>query len=344
MHTSTSPRARRFNYLSDVRFEREGLRVRQSESVIPLDRAFFRSAVSIAKLDAYFLFQKTGRALRGKPSNGSIAFYPEQPARWYNIYSVVQFAGLRIVSDLDEADHIFIFDDATYSDAGAALAPHHAAKAINLHASDISKHHVERIFAEVFGYDLAIDPRRHTGPAIRKSQTNGAHDGVTIECPIPDEAYAPDYSYQRLIDSTFSGETSEDLRFAYAFGEIVTVFHKHKPLDDRFGTTYLSVDVRQADDVFSEQERKLLIRFCQRMGLDFGAVDAMRDKHDGRLYVVDVNKTCMPVLSLPLTVQVETFRRIGDAFASGLSRRSAAEQSYQLNHEHAAVQPATAQR
>ena len=41
------------------------------------------------------------------------------------------------------------------------------------------------------------------------------------------------------------------------------------------------------------------------MNLDFGAIDVMRDKNDERIYIVDVNKTCMPVLCLSLRQQID---------------------------------------
>jgi glutathione synthase/RimK-type ligase-like ATP-grasp enzyme len=122
-----------------------------------------------------------------------------------------------------------------------------------------------------------------------------------------------------LVDSTFTGKTSEDLRVAFALGEIALVYHKHKPLDDRFGTHYLSVDVMAAEDVFSPAEINLIIKFCDAMGLDFGAIDVMRDKHDGRIYIVDVNKTCMPVLSLTLAEQIKSQQKIADSLLRGLA-------------------------
>ena len=44
----------------------------------------------------------------------------------------------------------------------------------------------------------------------------------------------------------------------------------------------------------------------------------MRDKNNGRIYIVDVNKTCMPVLSLSLNKQIECQQKIADALVRGL--------------------------
>ena len=56
------------------------------------------------------------------------------------------------------------------------------------------------------------------------------------------------------------------------------------------------------------------------MNLDFGSIDVMRDKHDGRIYIVDVNKTCMPVLCLSLKTQIKSQKKIAEALTAGLSR------------------------
>jgi hypothetical protein len=71
--------------------------------------------------------------------------------------------------------------------------------------------------------------------------------------------------------------------------------------------------VRIADDVFSRQEQRQIASFCREIGLDFGCIDVMRDVTDGRIYIVDVNKTCMPVLSLSFKAQLRALRLMGGA-------------------------------
>ena len=315
---SSSGLKRSVESLSDLRLSSKGLYVGRTDTHIRLDGSFFRSLSAGLFLYLNVHRTKLGRCLSGKKPNGKIAFHPQPVSPWYNAWTVSQLAGYKIVSDPDAADHIFVFEDeTTHPQAALPISARHK-PTINHRANDISKDRVARIFQDVFGYDLAIDPLNYQGRAVQKSQVNGAHDGVEIQCPIPECDVLPGHAYQKLIDSTYDGKTSEDLRFVYVFGEIPIVFKKKKPLDDRFGTTYLHVDCLEAEDAFSQEEISLLAKFCERMGLDFGAVDAMRDKHDGRVYVVDVNKTCMPVLSLTLSEQMMSYRRIAEAFYRGL--------------------------
>ena len=48
----------------------------------------------------------------------------------------------------------------------------------------------------------------------------------------------------------------------------------------------LGVDKSVTDD-----ELKKVCQFCERMGLDYGEVDILRDNTDGRIYIVDANNT-----------------------------------------------------
>ena len=89
------------------------------------------------------------------------------------------------------------------------------------------------------------------------------------------------------------------------------MFLKFKSPENRFGTSYLHTDVRLADEVFSRQEQEQISEFCRQIGLDFGCIDVLRDVEDGRIYIVDVNRTCMPVLSLSFKTLLRALRLDG---------------------------------
>ena len=281
---------------------------------IPLNWSFLLSAIPVLKLNTYLLGLKYKRAMTRQKPPASLAFYPQPSGPWYNAWLAARMGGIEIVTDPETADVVFVFDDKTASDTGKALHPALKAKAINHRINDISKTHVAKMFEQMFNYSVEIDPLTYHGKAVEKSDTNATHDGEVVLCPLPAEAIKEGSVYQKLIDSTFDGSRPEDLRMAYVSGEIPVVFRKFKLPEKRFGTDYDHVDVWSADEAFSKDEQAQLIKFCEAMGLDFGAVDVMRDKHDGRIYVVDVNKTCMPVLCLSQKEQRRAFRLIADAF------------------------------
>lgn len=311
---------RTLNYFKGIHVRDGVLYVRQTGQQIPIDRKLFGSIIAVLRVYLYLFGVKLFRFLTFKRPLGTIAFVPHMPAFWYNIWFANQIAGLRSTADATGADSVFVFEDSTINAFDPDTLPSQMVK-INHRISDVTKTRVGVVFEQVFGYAISIDPLTYDGEGIRKSNQNGAHDGVKIRFPLREDQIVSEFVYQRLVDTTNTPGICEDLRIAYVFGEIPVVYHKFKDTAVRFGTEYLRVDLRTPEQVFSATEIEQLVVFCDKMGLDFGAVDVMRDKTNGRIYVVDVNKTCMPVLSLTFREQMNAQRRIATAFLKGLEAR-----------------------
>ena len=245
---------------------------------------------------------------RRKPEVARLAFAPQPAGPWYTLPLALRQTGVRVVRRVGDADVVMAFDDRT--DVGEA--PNVAAPLLNGRCTDISKTHVARVFGEVFGYALAVDPLTHQGPMVAKGNVNGVHDGRVVEGPLP--AREPGTAYQRLVDSTVRDSVTDELRATCVGGEVVAIVRKEKAHAQRFDASYLRTHPVEPRDVLSEAERADLKTFLDRMGLDFGSIDILRDYPDGgRLFVVDVNKTCMPVLSMNTADLHHTLARIGAA-------------------------------
>ncbi len=299
-----------------VRFGKGVIHFGQTDTDIRLDRAFFSSAFAVVKINTVI----TWRRITQKNSNGVLAFGPDMPGPWYNARYAAHLAGLKITHNSSEADWLFVFDDKTVSDAGK---PYENMPSINASIADISKSHVGKVFKDVFGYSVDIDPLVHVGEAVQKSDDNATHDGKIVICPLRKDELVSGCVYQKLIDGRLSSARSEEMRIAFVGGEIPILTYKYKDMDKRFTTTYARVDVRTPSDVLSAAEIETLIKFSAAMGLDFGAIDVLRDKHDGRIYVIDVNKTCMPVLTLPIRDQMVVLDKIAQSFLRFLTRLKA---------------------
>lgn len=311
---------RTVNYFKGIRISRGVIHVRATGQQIPIDLKLLISIIAVVRMYVYLFGVKFIRWLRRRKPTGSIAFFPEQPAFWYNIWIDVQITGLQLCEDTNEADFVFVFDDKTQSDIDLSHISDDKIL-INDRIESVSKKRVGEVFESVFGYPISIDPVTYKGRGIRKSDENGTHDGKVLEFPIRQDQVMPQFAYQRLVDTTNKPGVCEDLRIAVVFGTIAVVYHKFKEVGRRFGTEYLDVKLRNAEEVFSQRELDLLVEYCERIGLDFGAIDVMRDKNSTRIYVVDVNKTCMPVLSLKFAAQMDAHRRISVAFLKGLDER-----------------------
>ncbi len=184
-------------------------------------------------------------------------------------------------------------------------------RVLNARCTDIRKSVVDEQFRAVFGYGLQIDPATYAGTIFRKSERNGTHDGVLLEGPL--SQVEPGYVYQRVISNYTPGGILE-WRLFIVGGKPVAVFGAYAPADDRF-RIFKRPEMASLNETFSRREQELLSAFCDRMGLDFGALDVLRDPTDGRLYVCDCNNTPTgPARRLSIPNDHRIVREIAAAF------------------------------
>lgn len=200
--------------------------------------------------------------------------------RSYLAWKIFRLLGLDPVAARDGAMPFMSHVDATRT------AP---AAGINGRCCDITKSRIADIFAEVAGYELRVDPLRHEGEMVCKSEANSTHDGAVVVGPLT--ATEPDRAYQRLIDNRHDGKTAVDLRPCVVGDEIPFTYVKYRPLADRFSDRFSHVVAQRTETIFSAGEITLILRFCRRIGLDLGELDVLRDRTDGRIYIVDVATT-----------------------------------------------------
>jgi len=194
--------------------------------------------------------------------------------------------------------------------------PSSAGKTLNGKCNDISKSHVAETFRTVFGYDLSLDPSQATTPFLEKGEENGIHDARIHQTPIP---AVPGRVYQKLIDNRTDDGTVLDYRCPSVFGDIPLVFLKERPINKRFANLNTRVRIASAAECFSEEERAQIKSFCAAMQLDWGGLDILRDAGDGRIYIVDVNKTDMgPPLALPIKEKLSAVKTLGQALRDAL--------------------------
>jgi hypothetical protein len=154
---------------------------------------------------------------------------------------------------------------------------------------DISKTHVESLHVEVFGYGAGVDPNTYHGDVFVKSNDNALHDGRIVRGPIADPQ--PDTVYQRAIRNTQPDGTREDIRVPVVGAHIPFVYLVYRRLGDRIGGREMGrTRLIPVEAALGADEVDVVLRLCQRIGLDFGELDILRDQGDGRIYVVDVNR------------------------------------------------------
>ncbi|MFQ5563177.1 MAG: hypothetical protein ACE5FO_06380 [Parvularculaceae bacterium] len=286
---------------------------KETGTPIPLTPGLMREVWRAASFVWLVQALRAARAVTGREPRARISFFPKKPRAYYAIWPVCQIADVKIVDDPDAADLHFYFEDREFL-IGPRTAPS-AKPAFNIGCHDIRKSVVARVFEEVFGYNLTIDPKAHSGCAVEKSESNGKHDGRIIDCPIAEPKR--NHVYQRLIDATFTGKELIDLRTPVVGGKIPFVYVKRRRPEFRFLNKNHRVDLVDADAMFSKAEQAKIAEFSREMALDFGGLDILRNREDGRIYIVDANKTDMgPPTALSGKDKMQAMRGLANAFAA----------------------------
>ena len=221
----------------------------------------------------------------------TVLFYPERPKYYHMLYSVCNILGYRITNNPTEKfDLAVAFQDITVRPKNTILEDLiKKYSVVNANCVDISKERVEKIFEEVFGYGMAVDPRTYQGEYVRKSDANAVKDAVTFNAPMEPEKK---YVYQRLIDNRREDNNSVlDMRAVVFKDTIPVAMTRVRSIPDRFIDDTVAADLVEADSILSSEEQGKILAFCKRFGLDYGELDILRDKSDGKIYIVDVNST-----------------------------------------------------
>jgi hypothetical protein len=294
----------------DFILEGGALRVRKTGALVPVEPGVIGEFAAWLR---FHLAVEASTAAR-RPDGPSVWFAPDAPRPWYLVWPVARLAGLRFAKSLGEADLGFCFEDATLTAAPLGGNLRH----INAACLDVSKSHVSTVFEAVTGRTLLLNPEAFEGDMVAKSELNGAHDGRIVQGPCP---RAPGLVYQRLIDTVCDDGMVQDLRCPTVDGEVPVVFIKRRPAGARFANANTQVLKRAPEDVFNAAERDLIKRFCKAMGLDWGGIDVLRDRRDGQLWIVDVNKTDMgPPTALALNDKMAATRTLARALRAYAER------------------------
>lgn len=294
-------------WLKDFEFGLTGLTVRKTGARVPYSPSI------IKQVTAWFRFFFAAQRIEPMTPAFTIAFTPERARPWYLIWAVTRAAGAKLAKDAALADVVMQFEDATYSPNAPPARLKPGARLVNFGCTDVSKSNVSRACAAAFGYPLAVDPATHVGPAVEKSEINAAHDGRIVHCPIQP---LPGRVYQRVVDNRgLDPHLVEDLRTCTVDGKPVCVFIKRREVTKRFLNTNVDVTLKMPEEVFSAEERSQIGAFTRELGLEWGGVDVLRDKADGKLYIVDANKTDMgPPIALNLPDKLKATRALAAAF------------------------------
>ena len=313
-------------WLNDFRWSDGRLLIRKTGVRLSLDGPLFAEVLAwIPYLARLGLAAMVSRLSGG----GAVAIWyePDVPRPWYLMRGAALWAGMRVARTPAEAAAAFHFEDVTRAEPRTPPT----VPSYNYGCTDISKSRVAAVFEEVFGYALSVDPLTHGGPVVEKPEKNGVHGARVMAQRGPAR---PGHVYQRLVDTADGAGRVADLRTLCAGGRPLFVWRKLKAAGASFAIHSLRTTLHEPDDVFSPPELRLIGRFIERMGLDWGGLDILRDRASGRIYIVDVNMTdLVPVISLSWRDKVRSMRRLAAAMRALTSSHETAAPAVLQNHE-----------
>ncbi|RFC55289.1 hypothetical protein [Brumimicrobium aurantiacum] len=124
---------------------------------------------------------------------------------------------------------------------------------------------------------------------VKKNDLNAKHDGEILQEPI--DSIEQGYIYQILIDNSHEEDLVMDIRVPVV-GEVLDfVYLKYRNISERFKNTTVDTKIKKTSEIFTDGEIKLLNAYCKQLKLEYGELDVLRDKHNNKIYIVDVNNT-----------------------------------------------------
>jgi len=228
-----------------------------------------------------------------------ILFCPEAPKPLFVIYKILLFLGYRVTVDPSHTVHMGMkwlnaFDGSPFlpevpifqkMNQGPSKIP-----IVNMYCPDVSKRQVSAAFEKVFGYSVSIDPRVYQGKCVMKSNWNGLHVGQVLDCPLVEKEEG--FVYENLLNNEVANGLVEDIRVPIFKGTIPFIYLKYRPVDERLvdrAHVNKKVIIAEVNERLSPGEVEKVGSFTRELGLDYGEIDILRHKDDGKIYIVDVN-------------------------------------------------------
>ena len=241
--------------------------------------------------DLNYLSLSVKNFFRNDFMNKSILVYPHYPSRGSTVYKVGNLLGYNVTNKPKKSTKTAVYwEYLTFREEFQKMEEiSKTKKVINLYSRDISKKFIDKIHQDVFGYATIVDPLIYNDKIVRKNDINAKHDGVIIQGPI--DSVENGFIYQRLIDNGYSNDLVMDIRVPIVSKALDFVYIKLRSIDERFKNTTVDTKTKNIDEILNQEEIELINEYCSRLKLEYGELDVLRDKKDGKIYVVDVNNT-----------------------------------------------------
>ncbi len=229
-----------------------------------------------------------------------VLFYPDRPQSLFVIYKIFLALGFHLSTNPLEHCDIAMKWRNTIGTGNPFFPPEAVLegllenrpdlRVLNMNCNDVSKKRVSVVFEEVFGYSTSVNPGTYSGKCVMKSDWNGLHVGEILECPT--EIRRDGFVYEKLINNEVGDGLVQDIRVPIFGRTIPFVYLKSRPVQERLvdrSHTLSKTVMAEVSDFLRDEEVNKINQFCEKLGLDYGEIDILRDRDDQKIYIVDVN-------------------------------------------------------
>jgi len=225
----------------------------------------------------------------------NILVYPHKITNGAKLWHVCKELNIKIINNpKDDFDYAIYWNNQTISSPDKIIKNiAQKMRVINIGCFNVLKSNVDKIWQQVSGYNIKINPAKFNYKYVRKSQlqyrshTGEKHDGIIFDFK---QKRDPKYVYQRLIDTSLGSKKFRryrTLRLPIFNDNIPCLIIKESI--DRFKEVKTRISICDPLDYFSFNELLLIRKFRKKFGVDYGELDILRDKNTNRIYVIDVN-------------------------------------------------------
>lgn len=243
----------------------------------------------------------------------TINCYPSKPWPVYTLWNMAKVCGFNLENGKSNNNGItIVFEDRTQIDK-AALPPE-ASTWINGRCLDIRKSTVAKLYTEISHRSLLVNPKEYKDQMVQKLEKNGTHSGKIIHGPIT--KILANYVYERLINNETNNESEiKDMKVVIVGSQIPLIYEIYRDKNKRFKSYGRDTKIASTDGLLSKNEQEEILTIANKIGLDFGEMDVLRDKANSHIYIVDINKTTVsPPADLTFAERTKALRIIGRAF------------------------------
>jgi hypothetical protein len=220
-----------------------------------------------------------------------ILIYPTPIMRRTPFWHIVHLLNFKITTNIHgDYDLVMNWNDTTFKQPSPQLIEIAKNKqVINLYSTDISKTRVGTVFEQIFGYNTEIDPLTFEGLAVEKGDINAKKSASIVRCPIKERKEG--FIYQLVINNIQDENYVSEYRVPVFKDLIPFVYFKFISAKKRFSDVTEKAFIKEATEVFNEEEINKIIALCREMNVEYAELDILRNKDDGKIYIVDVNDT-----------------------------------------------------